>query len=258
MYEPPGPAHHVKHKKTKEGGVQDGSRPADPAYYFSWCIHYLRHLDANSRPYSARRVSMAYQDTHPQHYGCSRWLETRPGFHIENIERAAWPESPLENEKKNPRMGPLTAAAPPAAAAGGGGGRRSREHPSTAGIAAPPAPPCRACPGMPRSGTSSLRLLRQLQRQPAQSNGSSAATAAVPSAAQAAARSAEQAQPVLQRHSQCCKGTPCFTSAHPMLRAYNVRCSLCCSGTARVAAAQPVLQRQSQCSSYMGSVIARG
>ena len=78
----------VNHKRT----IKEGAVPADPAYYFSWCIHYLRHLDANTKCYSVRHVSMAYQDTHPHHDGCSRWLNTR--FRIESIEDEAWPDSP--------------------------------------------------------------------------------------------------------------------------------------------------------------------
>ena len=48
--------HRVNHKRT----IKEGAVPADPAFYFSWCIHYLRHLDANSKGYSVRYVSMAY------------------------------------------------------------------------------------------------------------------------------------------------------------------------------------------------------
>ena len=71
MFAPPQPQEgeteqRVNHKRT----IKEGAVPADPAYYFAWCIHYLLHLDVNTKCYSVRHVSMAYQDTHP-HHECS-------------------------------------------------------------------------------------------------------------------------------------------------------------------------------------------
>ena len=66
----------------------------------------------------------------------------------------------------------------------------------------------------------------------------------------------QPAQPVLQRHSQCCSGiallhrhSPCCSSTASVAAAQHVlqRYIACCSCTAHVAAAHPVLQLHNPC-----------